>query len=84
MVIVKGEKTYTVTESATKWTVKTDSGKLELAFDVSKDICATIDELREYVTTNELIKGGGRLWQRKEKLKHLQRLKLDIIKKLMM
>ena len=54
MVIVKGEKTYTVTKSATKWTVKTDSGKLELAFDVSKDICATIDELREYVTTNEL------------------------------
>ncbi len=54
MVIVKGEKNYLVTESATKWTVKTDDGKLAISFDVSKEICGTIDELREYVSTNEL------------------------------
>ena len=52
MVIVKGDKAYTVTESRDKWTIKADSGKLSVAFDVSKDLCATADELREYVLSN--------------------------------
>lgn len=54
MFIVKGEKTYIITESANKWTVKTDSEKLELVFDVSKEICATENELRDYVRTNNI------------------------------
>lgn len=52
MVIEKNGKAYAVTESRDKWTVKADSGKLSIAFDVSKEICATADELREYVLSN--------------------------------
>lgn len=52
MIIEKKGKVYTVTESSTKWTVKSDSGKLLVAFDVSKELCATADELREYVLSN--------------------------------
>ena len=54
MFIVKGEKNYTVTESANKWTVKTNGEKLELVFDISKEICATENELREYVRINNM------------------------------
>lgn len=52
MVIEKNDKAYTVTESRDKWTVKTESGKLSVAFDVSKELCSTADELREYVLNN--------------------------------
>jgi hypothetical protein len=54
MLIIKGKNAYTVTESATKWTVKTASGKLELVFDVSKEICATVDALQEYVLKTKM------------------------------
>lgn len=53
MVIEKNGKAYTVTESRDKWTVKADSGKLSVAFDVSKELCATEDDLREYVLSND-------------------------------
>ena len=52
MIIEKNGKVYTVTESSTKWTVKSDSGKLSVAFNVSKELCSTADELREYVLNN--------------------------------
>ena len=51
MIIEKGEKVYTVTESGSKWTVKTGSGKLSVVFDVSKELCETAEALREYVLT---------------------------------
>lgn len=54
MIIEKNGKTYTVTECRDKWTVKADSGKLSIAFDVSKELCATADELREYVLSDDL------------------------------
>ncbi len=49
MMIEKNGKTYAVTESTTKWTLKSSYGKLDIAFDVAKESCATFDELREYV-----------------------------------
>ena len=49
MYITKNGIEYTVTEYRDKWTVKADSGKLSVAFDVSKSICKTSEELREYV-----------------------------------
>ena len=52
MVIEKNGKAYTITESRDKWIVKTESGKLSVAFDVSKELCSTADELREYVSNN--------------------------------
>lgn len=54
MCIIKNGKDYSVTEYSDKWTVKADSGKLSVAFDVSKSICKTSDELREYVLKNDL------------------------------
>lgn len=54
MIIEKNGKAYTVTELSDKWTVKTESGKLSVAFDVSKQICTTADELREYVLQNDM------------------------------
>lgn len=52
MVIKKNDKAYTITESRDKWIVKTESGKLSVAFDVSKELCSTADELRKYVLSN--------------------------------
>ena len=52
MVIEKNSKAYTVTEHRDKWTVSAESGKLSVAFDVSKELCPTADELREYVLNN--------------------------------
>jgi hypothetical protein len=41
MIIEKNGKTYTVTEHRDKWTVSAESGKLSVAFDVSKELCPT-------------------------------------------
>ena len=57
MYITKNGKEYSVTEYRDKWTVKSDSGKLSVAFDVSKNICKTSEELREYVLKNDLFEG---------------------------
>lgn len=54
MFIEKGKKKYTVTEYKSKWTVSEESGKLSVAYDVSKEICGTADELRAYVLNNNL------------------------------
>lgn len=54
MFITKNGKEYAAAEYSDKWTVKADSGKLSVAFEVSKSICETFDELREYVLKNDL------------------------------
>ena len=54
MVIEKNGKAYTVTEYRDKWTVKAESGKLSVAFDVSKELCHTADALRVYVNNNSI------------------------------
>ena len=54
MIITKGSKMYSVSESSTKWIVKVESGRLEVSYDISKEICKTEAELREYVLNNEI------------------------------
>ena len=54
MVIEKNGKAYTVTEHRDKWTVSAESGKLSVAFDVSKELCPTADALRVYVNNNSI------------------------------
>lgn len=54
MIIEKNGKTYTVTEHRDKWRVTAESGKLSIAFDVSKELCATADALRVYVNNNSI------------------------------
>lgn len=54
MIIEKNGKTYTVTEHRDKWTVSAESGKLSVAFDVSKELCSTADALRVYVNNNSI------------------------------
>lgn len=54
MDIEKNGKTYIVFEHTTKWVVKLNSGKLSVSYDVSKDICATEDELYDYIQSSNL------------------------------
>ena len=54
MIVKKNGKIYSVSEHSTKWVVKSNSGKLSVSYDVSKDLCATEDELREYIQSSEL------------------------------
>lgn len=54
MIIEKNGKSYTITELSDKWTVKAENGKLSVAFDISKKICATADELQDYVLQNDM------------------------------
>lgn len=54
MYITKNGKEYSVTEYRDKWTVKHDSGKLSIAYDVSKELCPTADALRVYVCNNNI------------------------------
>lgn len=54
MIIEKNEKTYIVTELSNKWTVKAEKGKLLTAYDISKKVCSTVDELRVYIQESNL------------------------------
>lgn len=52
MEIVKGNTVYKISESSKTWTVKKESDKLSVSFNVSKELCKTEQELREYVLSN--------------------------------
>lgn len=54
MIIEKNGNIYNITEYNTKWVVKSKSGKLSVSYDVTKDICATADELRDYIVSNDM------------------------------
>lgn len=49
MIIEKNDKLYEVTERKKHWSVVLKSGSLTVDFQVSKDICATVEELKEYI-----------------------------------
>ena len=49
MVIEKNGKQYEVTERKKHWSVVLRSGALTADFQVSKDVCATVEELKEYI-----------------------------------
>lgn len=52
MEIIKGDTVYKVSENSKNWTVKKESDKLSVSFNVSKELCKTAQELREYVLSN--------------------------------
>lgn len=52
MEITKGDTVYKVSENSKNWTVKKESDKLSVSFNVSKELCKTEQELREYVLSN--------------------------------
>lgn len=49
MDIEKNGKRYDVTERQKHWSVVLKSGALKVDFQVSKDLCATLEELKEYI-----------------------------------
>lgn len=55
MIIEKNDKVYIITEFNNKWTIVFKNGKLSVAFDVSKELCPTTDDIRKYVLTNNEI-----------------------------
>lgn len=52
MEITKGDTVYEVSENSKNWTVRKKSEKLSISFNVSKELCKTEQELREYVLSN--------------------------------
>lgn len=54
MIVEKNEKMYEVTERKKHWSVVLKSGALTADFQVSKDICATIEELKDYIQKEDM------------------------------
>jgi hypothetical protein len=54
MNIQKEQKTYTVTEQATKWKLTRTVGGVSVAYEVPKETCGTIEELQKYVLDNDI------------------------------
>lgn len=54
MIIEKNGKIYTVAETNSKWSLKSDSGKISIVYDVPKEMCKSEEELRDYVLTNDV------------------------------
>jgi hypothetical protein len=54
MIVEKNGKIFSISEQSKKWVIKSNSGKLSVSYDVSKDLCATEDELREYIKSSDL------------------------------
>lgn len=49
MIVEKNGKLYELNERKKHWSVVLKSGSLTADFQVSKDICATVEELKEYI-----------------------------------
>lgn len=55
------KKRYTVTELANEWKVNLSSGKVSTTVKVSKELCGSLEELREYLEKSDnLISGAWR------------------------
>lgn len=52
--IKKGDTVFTVLEFANKWKVNADNGRITLEYNVPKELCATFDELRDYILSNDI------------------------------
>lgn len=55
MLIEKYNKTYTVSEINNKWVVKSANGKVSFSVDISKDVCKTFEELKDFIKSNNEI-----------------------------
>lgn len=54
MIIEKNGKIYEISERSKDWSVVWKSGALSVDFKVSKDICKTAAELKEYIEKEEM------------------------------
>ena len=54
MIIKKNENEYVVEELKDKWKVSKTEGKLDVAYDVPKDLCPDIESLKKHIITNDL------------------------------
>ena len=54
MIVEKNGKLYELNERKNHWSVVLKSGSLTVDFQVSKDICATIEELKEYIQKEDM------------------------------
>ena len=55
MIIEKKGKVYIVKESASKWAVKTENGKLHVTYEVPKTLCPSEEDLRKYIEQDDII-----------------------------
>ena len=55
MEITKGDMVYKVLENSKNWTVKKESNKLVVSFNVSKELCKNVQELQEYILSDNEI-----------------------------
>lgn len=54
MNIIKNGKTFNVAENENTWIVNCSDGGLSVSYKVSKILCATKDDLIEYVNSNDM------------------------------
>ena len=54
MNIKKGENIYTITETANGWNIKTDFSKVGVSYNIPKEICKTIDDVKKYIAENDI------------------------------
>lgn len=54
MTIEKNDRVYTAKENKASWTVSRKCGHIDILYNVPKEFCPTFDELKAFVTENEL------------------------------
>lgn len=54
MTIEKNGKFYAVRENKKSWTVIVNEGRVSISANIPKDICPNFDDLKAYVTENDL------------------------------
>lgn len=54
MIVEKNGKLYELNERKNHWSVILKSGALSVDFQVSKDICTTVEELKEYIQKDNM------------------------------
>ncbi len=54
MIITKDEKEYTIAEYKDYWRVTRSAGGLTVEYKISKDICNTENDLREYIKSDNM------------------------------
>ncbi len=54
MIIEKNGKNYEITEYTTHWVVRLKNGDLTVDFQIPKEICKSIVELKNYIYTEKM------------------------------
>ncbi|MDD6301300.1 MAG: hypothetical protein PUA58_06165 [Ruminococcus sp.] len=56
--VTKGKTIYTVKECAKHWTVSTTNGKLNINYQIDKELCNTREEIEKYIASEAAFIGG--------------------------